>query len=89
MTASKSKSNTIDDVRLLDLKQVATVVGRSADTINHWVRIGKFPRPMQAVPGAKKQWRYHQVAAWIEKRARARYVKPTPRGRLRQYAEHE
>jgi predicted DNA-binding transcriptional regulator AlpA len=83
------KESNLDEVRLLNRRQVAEAVGRSPDTLDEWVRKGLFPSPMQARAGAPKQWPYRQVVAWIEKRRRARYVPPTRRGRLRQYAEHE
>jgi predicted DNA-binding transcriptional regulator AlpA len=73
----------LDEIRLVNLRQVAEAVGRSPDTINHWVPKGLFPAPMQAFPGAPKQWRYSTVQAWIEKRSRARYKAPTPRGQLK------
>ncbi len=79
----------LDAIRLLDRRQVAEAVGRSPDTLDHWVRKGLFPPPLQAGAGARKQWRYATVLAWIEKRQRTRYRPPTRRGRLRQYQEHE
>ena len=74
----------IDEIRLLDRRQVAEALGRSPDTLDFWVRQGKFPTPIQAYPGAKKQWRLAVVKAWLTKRERARYRPPTPRGRLKQ-----
>ena len=74
----------LDAIKLLTLRQVAEALGRSPDTIDSWVRKGTFPAPLQALPGAPKQWRFTTVMAWIEKRARARYVPPTKRGQLKQ-----
>ena len=75
----------LDEIRLLDLRQVAELVGRSTDTIDHWVRLKIFPPPLQARAGAKKQWQAGTVKAWIAKRQRARYSPPTRRGQLKQY----
>jgi predicted DNA-binding transcriptional regulator AlpA len=74
----------LDAIKLINRRQVAEAVGRSPDTIDTWVRKGAFPSPLQALPGAPKQWRLSVVRAWIEKRSRARYVPPTKRGRLKQ-----
>jgi predicted DNA-binding transcriptional regulator AlpA len=76
-------NDALDAIKLLSLKQVAAAVGRSPDTINQWCREGFFPKPLQARPGAPKQWRMKTVADWIEKRARARYTPPSPRGAIR------
>jgi len=78
-----SEDDMIEQIGLIDLRQVAQLVGRSAWTVNAWVRDGKFPPPIQAFPGAKKQWRVAAIKAWLEKRQRARYRPPTPRGHLR------
>jgi predicted DNA-binding transcriptional regulator AlpA len=80
MTEGVSK---FDDIRLLDLRQVAGAIGRSPATINEWVRLKIFPPPFQARPGGPKAWRFSTVQAWIEKRARARYSPPAPRGQLK------
>ena len=72
----------LDEIKLLDLRQVADAVGRSEDTLDHWIRLRLFPAPIQARPGAKRQWRLSVVKAWIEKRSRARYQPPKPRGKL-------
>jgi predicted DNA-binding transcriptional regulator AlpA len=75
----------LDEVRLLTLRQVAELLGRSADTINQWTKLGTFPKPIQSRPGAPKQWTLATVKAWIEKRQRARYSPPSRRGQLKQY----
>jgi hypothetical protein len=72
----------LDSIRLLNRKQVAEALGRAPDTLDSWVRKGVFPAPLQAAPGAPKQWRFTVVMAWLEKRSRSRYVPPTPRGKL-------
>ena len=72
------------EIKLLTLRQVAEALGRAPDTINSWVRRGLFPSPLQALPGARKQWRLSTVQAWLAKRSRARYSPPSPRGRLKQ-----
>jgi predicted DNA-binding transcriptional regulator AlpA len=73
-----------NSIKLLSRKEVAAAVGRSGDTLDQWVRKGLFPAPLQACPGAPKQWRFTTVMAWVEKRARSRYVPPSPRGQLKQ-----
>src|SRR5262245_30799941 len=67
-------------IKLLSLKQVAAAIGRSPGTINDWCREGRFPKPIQSVPGGAKQWTLATVKAWVEKRKRARYQAPEPRG---------
>jgi predicted DNA-binding transcriptional regulator AlpA len=74
--------NDLDDIRLLDARQVADALGRSVDTLNAWVAARQFPAPIQAYPGAKKQWTLAVVKAWIEQRRRARYRARSPRGAL-------
>jgi predicted DNA-binding transcriptional regulator AlpA len=73
----------LDAVTLLTRKQVAGLVGRSADTLDEWVAAGKFPRPIQAIDGGRKQWPLAQVKAWIAKRQRSRYQPRSPRGSLK------
>lgn len=73
----------LDDIRLIDAHAVAYLIGRSLWTIDHWIRIGKFPRPIQARPGAKRQWKFATVRAWVEKRSHAKYRPPAPRGLLK------
>jgi predicted DNA-binding transcriptional regulator AlpA len=73
----------LDAVKLLSRRQVAEALGRSPDTLDAWVRKGLFPAPLQAAPGAPKQWRYKTVMTWLEKRSRARYVAPAKRGQLK------
>ena len=82
--ATKMSDDKLDAIKLLTLRQVAEALGRSPTTIDDWCRKGLFPLPLQAAPGAPKQWRYSVVMAWIEKRSRARYSPPSPRGRLKQ-----
>jgi predicted DNA-binding transcriptional regulator AlpA len=74
----------LDAIKLLSRKDVARALGRSTDTLDSWVRRGVFPAPLQAAPGAPKQWRYTVVLAWIEKRQRSRYQPPSKRGQLKQ-----
>jgi predicted DNA-binding transcriptional regulator AlpA len=77
-----SKTN-LDEIRLLNRRQVAEAVNCSPNTLDGWVGKKLFPSPLQARPGGPKQWRLSTVKAWIEKRCRARYVPPTPRGQLK------
>lgn len=79
----------LDEIKLLKLRQVAEVIAVAPDTINGWVRRGLFPRPIQSRPGAPKMWRFTTVKAWVEKRQRARYQPPTPRGELMRGQQRE
>ncbi len=72
----------LDEIRLLDLGQVAAAVGRSKETVKEWVRLKIFPPPIQAYAGARQQWTFPVVKAWIEQRKRARYKARSPRGAL-------
>ena len=77
-------NSTLDDIRAIRLREVAREVGNYApDTIEDWVRKGKFPPPFVASPGSPKLWLVKDVRAWIEKRKRSRNTKPAPRGFLR------
>jgi predicted DNA-binding transcriptional regulator AlpA len=73
----------LDSITLLDRGQVAKAIGRSPDTLDEWVAAGKFPRPIQAIDGGRKQWPLAQVKAWIAKRQRSRYQPRSPRGALK------
>jgi predicted DNA-binding transcriptional regulator AlpA len=78
-----------ESIRSIRLRDVARLIGFAPDTVDSWVRQGKFPRPFVASPGSPKLFRVRDVEVWIEKRTRARDTKPTRRGKLRQYSEHE
>ena len=80
-------SDSFDEIRLLNREQVAAAIGCSPYTLDERVARGTFPKPMQAIAGGRKLWRFTTVAAWISKRERARYVKPVKRGRLRRGGE--
>ena len=83
MMSKPDDDSTLDSIRLINLKQVADVANASTDTVNGWVRGKLFPPPIQARPGGRKLWKLSVVKAWVERRARARYVPPKPRGRLK------
>jgi predicted DNA-binding transcriptional regulator AlpA len=72
----------IEDITLVDLKEVAQAVGRSPATVKNWAAAGIFPKPLQATPRGKMQWRLTTIKAWLDKRQRRRYVPPTARGAL-------
>jgi predicted DNA-binding transcriptional regulator AlpA len=75
--------NPLASITLVNMKQVSEAVGRSPSTVADWVREGRFPAPLQAKPGALKQWRLEVVERWLRQRERAGYVKPSKRGKLR------
>lgn len=80
---SADQTNLLDEIRLLDRRQVAEALGITGDTLDDWVRAKAFPAPIQCVSGGPKKWRFAVVRAWLEKRARARYQPPSARGSLR------
>jgi predicted DNA-binding transcriptional regulator AlpA len=75
--------NPLDEIRLLSRVEVAEALGVAAETLDDWVRKRSFPPPLQGVRGGPRKWRFAVVRAWVEKRARARYSAPSPRGALK------
>ena len=71
-------------------RQVAQSLGRTTDTLDHWMRQGIFPAPLQAAPGTKKQWLL-VGGAGLDRRSvgavATRHAKP--RGQLRQYRKED
>jgi predicted DNA-binding transcriptional regulator AlpA len=72
----------LDEITLLDLRQLAEVLDRSPDTVKWWLKTGMFPSPLQLRDGGKQQWTVATIKAWIEKRKRARHKARSPRGAL-------
>jgi hypothetical protein len=81
------ENNKLDDITTIDLRGVARAVNRSEATVLDWVAKGIFPAPFQAFPGGPRLWTLKKLKDWIEKRQRARYRPPTPRGALRRGRE--
>lgn len=50
--------------RLLGLKQVAVMVGRSTSTVSRWLRENRFPQPV-VLPKGLPAWRDEDVEDWI------------------------
>jgi predicted DNA-binding transcriptional regulator AlpA len=80
-----SPDDPLNRITLIRLRELARCIGRSPETVRHWVRQGRFPRPMVARPGSPLQWRPRDIENWIVARRRARGTKPKPRGKLKQY----
>jgi predicted DNA-binding transcriptional regulator AlpA len=74
------------DITLISLRTLAKQIDYAEETIDDWVRRGRFPKPIVAMPGSPRRWRVRDIQAWIEQRKRARHTKPAPRGKLRRGA---
>ena len=81
----KAKSEN-DAIALLVREEVCKLLGVSVWTLRRWLAQHSFPPPIYLTPGSHARWRLKTIEAFVEKRARARRVKPTPRGRLKQNA---
>jgi predicted DNA-binding transcriptional regulator AlpA len=72
------------DKEYLRRSEVCTLLGVSIYTLARWIKRGLFPSPTFHTPTSNVGvWRRTVVEAHLEKRRRARRVKPTPRGMLR------
>jgi predicted DNA-binding transcriptional regulator AlpA len=75
----------VDDIKLIRFTEVAEALGVSTWTLGRWIRRGEFPPPIYLTtasgPGV---FRIKDIAAFLDKRRRARRVKPKLRGALKQ-----
>lgn len=55
-----------DNVRILRLKQVATMVGLAKTSIYRKIQEGTFPSPIKLGGARASGWLSTEVAAWIE-----------------------
>jgi len=69
-----------DVVTLLSRTEVCKRLGISVWTLNRWLARRTFPQPIFLQPGSPAKWRTRDLEAFLDKRQRARRVKPTPRG---------
>lgn len=61
--------------------EVATAFAVSVETVNKWVRKGKFPRPIRLQENGLLRFRIADVDAFLSKRQRQR-LRRSPRGFL-------
>lgn len=55
-------------LRLLRIKEVSELTSIAKSTLNLWVTLGKFPKPI-ALSNTLKVWQAQQILDWIEKQA--------------------
>ena len=68
---------------MVGIADLALAFGRSQWAIRHWVRLGRFPKPIPLGGHGSPAWRLSTVEAWLEKQ-QARRHKPIYRGRVLQ-----
>ncbi|OLB74218.1 MAG: hypothetical protein AUI16_15190 [Alphaproteobacteria bacterium 13_2_20CM_2_64_7] len=67
---------------VLTKRETAEVLGRAPETIEDWIKRKLFPPWIQQTPGGPKEQLVSVIRAHLQKRRRARYVRPMPRGAL-------
>jgi len=67
---------------LIHKREVALAIDVSPETTEEMVKRGQLPRWVQTVDGGPKKQFVRVIRAFLEKRRRARYRPPTPRGAL-------
>ena len=72
---------------LLRKIEVAQRLGCSTWSVDRWVRIGLFPKPIFLTPNAPARWKVSDIDAWVDKRKVSRHPRRKVRGVLRQFAE--
>ena len=55
----------INDNQLIRITEVSQLTSLAKSTINLWVSMGKFPKPITLSPTIKV-WRFQQLLDWIE-----------------------
>lgn len=50
--------------RLVDLKEVRTIVRKSTATIYRWMAAGRFPRAYQTGPNSVA-WKQSEISSWL------------------------
>ncbi|BCD62649.1 hypothetical protein NitYY0826_C1531 [Nitratiruptor sp. YY08-26] len=53
--------------RLIDIKEVSSLIGMKKPTIYKYIRDGKFPKPIKIGIRASR-WSFNEVMQWIEER---------------------
>ena len=74
-----------DVITLLSRGEICKRLGISVWTLNRWIARRAFPQPVYLQPGSPARWRVRDIEAYIDRRQRARRVKPEPRGMLKQF----
>jgi predicted DNA-binding transcriptional regulator AlpA len=64
-------------------KEAAKLLATSIWSLDRWVKRGQFPPPLFLTPGSPAVWRVRDIAAFLEKRRRARRQRRAPRGMLK------
>jgi predicted DNA-binding transcriptional regulator AlpA len=68
-------------IAVLRKSQVCAALAVSTWTLDRWIRQGLFPPPLFLTPSSNVGvWKLGVVADFLEKRRRARRVKPKPKG---------
>ena len=65
MIGAHTREDTMPEVQILRLPEVAQITGLSKPTIHRRYRAGTFPRPVRLGPQAIG-WRLDEIEAWIE-----------------------
>ena len=73
--------NDLDQITLLGRRKVAELTSMSVWTLHHWVKSGRFPKPIE-LTRKKHVWRLPVVLRWIEAEERKRKVSRIERERL-------
>ncbi|BAF70436.1 helix-turn-helix transcriptional regulator [Nitratiruptor sp. SB155-2] len=58
---------TLQQDRLIDIKEVSSLIGMKKPTIYKYIRDGKFPKPIKIGIRASR-WSFNEVMQWIEER---------------------
>jgi prophage regulatory protein len=53
--------------RLIDIKEVSSLIGMKKPTIYKYIRDGQFPKPIK-IGARASRWSYQAVMEWIEQR---------------------
>jgi phage terminase Nu1 subunit (DNA packaging protein) len=59
----------MDDLKLIDVKLLANLLGKSVRTIHRWRRNGKLPAPI-IEDRFKPYWSRTQLTNWVKDKAR-------------------
>jgi predicted DNA-binding transcriptional regulator AlpA len=59
----------LSKVTLLDRRQVCSLLGISAWTLNRWVRCGRFPKPVR-LSDSTHRWALVDVEIWLQRQKR-------------------
>ena len=57
------------NIRLLGIREVATLAGVSTRTIRRYSNAGLLPRPIRLAGKTLWKWRFRDIEAWINEQA--------------------